>query len=160
MVPSTALLLPSYFSFLSPMKPSHRWFFLDLPCGALPDLTHHLPWQLSETPLTGIAPLCCTALEASAEQNLEAHCELVISTTAGSYVKCSSRINQMQHTSALLLGLKKNKEKITRIHLTLYQIFQVKKLNCGQKTKQPLTSQSANLSQWALKKNLLWCFVI
>lgn len=61
----------------------------------------------------------------------------------------------MQHTSALLLGLKKNKEKITRIHLKLYQIFQVKKLNCGQKTKQPLTSQSANLSQWALKKNLL-----
>lgn len=131
MVPSTAPLLPSYFSFLSPTKPSHRWFFLDLLCGALPDLTHHLPWQLSEIPLTGIAPLCCTALEASGEQKLEAHCVLVISTTAGFYVKCSSRINQMQHTSALLLGLKKNKEKITHINLKLYQVFQVKKLNHG-----------------------------
>lgn len=59
MVPSTALLFPSYFSFLSPMTPSQRWLFLDLPCGALSNLTHHLPWQLSETPL--LALLLCAA---------------------------------------------------------------------------------------------------
>lgn len=128
MVPSTSPLLPCYLCFLPPRKTSCRWFFLDLPCGTLPvdALPCHLPWQLSETPLwLALLPLCCTALEASAEQKLQAQCMLVTSTTAGSYlmqyvplewIKCNTHL-------PLPLGFKKSKERKSRLFILSYTKF-------------------------------------
>lgn len=146
-------LLPH--SFLPTSPSSLQWHHISQVVYPGPTLWGII-WSNSSPPLatlwnspTGIAPLCCTALEASAEHKLDAHCILVISTTAGSYVKCSSRINQMQHACPTTRTQEKQRKKITHIHLKLYWVFQVKKLNRGWKTKQLLTTQSANLSQWA-----------
>lgn len=120
-------LLPH--SFLPTSPSSLQWHHISQVVYPGPTLWGII-WSNSSPPLatlwnspTGIAPLCCTALEASAEHKSDAHCILVISTTAGSYVKCSSRINQMQHASALLLGLKKNKEKKSHTFILSYTEF-------------------------------------
>lgn len=121
--------LPSCLCFLSPWKPPHRRFFLDSPTW---DITRG--WPALSCPLaalkllTGITPSVLyrsTSLR-TAEVTSSLNAGVFCYSRVLSYVVCSSRKNQMQHTSALHSRFKKSKEKITPIHLKLHQVFQVR----------------------------------
>lgn len=115
--------LPSCLCFLSPWKPPHRRFFLDSPSWDITCLVMSL--GSSETP-DWHHSLCAVQVYKPPQSRSYKLPERWCLLLQQGLVLCSSRKNQMQHTSALHSRFKKSKEKITPIHLKLHQVFQVR----------------------------------